>query len=110
MSITISKPFSVRDLGFTEATRYDAICKRIIELGGQLCPDEVGPATRLKYPDQPKGEWFRTAMQALADSDGGLTVFSIVHGDYGQWLRSSHGSPHALSYPGGQFVCVIPRK
>ena len=110
VSITISKPFSVRDLGFTEATRYDAICKRIIELGGQLCPDEVGPATRLKYPDQPKGEWFRTAMQALAVSDGDLLVFRIAHDDDGQWLGSSYGYPRTLSYPDLQFVCVIPRK
>ena len=110
VEVDISKPFTVRDIGFTENTRYDAICKRIVKLGGQLCPDEVGPATRLQYLDQPKGEWFRTAMKALAGSDDVLGVFNIARDVNGQWLHSNSGHPFALYYPVDQFVCVLPRK
>lgn len=66
---------SVADLGFTKATRRDAIYDRAKELGLDLVPAEAGPQLGLAYSDQPMGEWMLMAMEPIADSVGGLLVF-----------------------------------
>jgi hypothetical protein len=66
---------TVADLGFKRVTRRDVIYKRIVEIGAQLCPNEVGPALRDQYPDQPSGEYNAIAMEPLSASDGDLSVF-----------------------------------
>lgn len=108
--VDLSEPFTVADIGFTSTTRYDAIKKRIVELGGELCPNEVGPAERLQYLDQPKGEWFRTAMEPLSDAYRDLYVFCLGHDDHGLWFYSYFGYSFALYDPVDRFVCVVPRK
>jgi hypothetical protein len=95
---------SVADLGFEEGARYDAICARALELGLELCPAEVGPQVRLQYPDQPLGEWFLVAMEAIRDSDGDLDVFSVGHGEDGRWLDSYCGEPDFFWDAGLRFV------
>ena len=95
---------SVADLGFDQATRYDAICQRAKERGLELCPPEVGPQLRLQYLDQPFGEWIRVAMEAIRDSDGDLLVFRVVRNDVGLWLYSYYGSPDDLWDPDDRFV------
>lgn len=109
--VDLSEPFTVSDLGFTiGTTRYDVIKQRIVELGGELCPNEVGPATRFQYLDQPKGDWFRVAMEGLPGADCDLDVFNVGHGDDGLWLFSYDGCPGTLCGPDDRFVCVVPRK
>lgn len=109
--VDLSEPFTVSDLGFTTGlTRYDVIKKRIIKLGGELCPNEVGPAERFQYLDQPKGEWFWVAMEGLPGARRGLGVFSIERDVGGLWLDSDFGGPDALYFPDVRFVCVVPRK
>lgn len=84
---------SVEELGFKDgATRKD-IYDRALELGLQLCPEEVGPQLRLQYTDQPKGEWLRVAMEPIADSDGDLNVFDVAHDSDGRWLNGNNGHP-----------------
>lgn len=95
---------SVADLGFTKATRRDAIYERAKELGLDLVPAEVGPQLRLAYTDQPLNEWMVMGMEPIANSDGSLDVFSVVHDDGGQWLRSDYGYPGGLWYPGNRWV------
>lgn len=95
---------SVAELGFTTATRYDAICARAKQIGLDLCPAEVGPQLRSQYADQPKGEWLRVAMEAIRDSDGDLGIFVVEHDDVGRWLGSSYGGPDSVWLPGRQFV------
>ncbi|MBI4090541.1 MAG: hypothetical protein HY422_00790 [Candidatus Komeilibacteria bacterium] len=95
---------TVEELGFKEATRYDAICARIRELGYELCPAEVGPQLRLQYQDQPLNEWLVIAMEAISVSDGSLYVFSVRHLDDGQWLDTYRGSPGSLFNPFYRFV------
>jgi hypothetical protein len=95
---------SVAELGFDNATRYDAICARAKERGLELCPPEVGPQLRLQYLDQPLGEWLRVAMEAIRDSDGDLCVFSVVHHDGGLWLYSYYGKPDSRWAPDDRFV------
>ena len=111
MEVDISEPFTVADLGYaTGTTRYDVIKKCIVELGGELCPNEVGPADRLQNRYQPKGDWYRTAMEPLTDSDGGLGVFGVEHDGGRLCLGGSHGYDNTLYYPYHRFVCVVPRK
>lgn len=80
---------SVAELGFKDgATRKD-IYVRAQELGLDLCPTEVGPQLRLQYKDQPKGEWLVIAMEPVTDSDSGLRLFYVAHGDGELWLTPS---------------------
>lgn len=95
---------SVADLGFDQATRYDAICQRAKERGLELCPPEVGPQLRLQYLDQPFGEWIRVAMEAIRGSDVDLDVFVVGHDDDGLWLHSRYGNPDDLWDPDDRFV------
>lgn len=101
---------TVAELGLKGNARYDAICARIVEIGGQLCPAEVGPALRLQYEDQPNGEWNLIAMEALTDSDGGLRAFGVGHDDVGRWLGTYDALPDDLYAPGYRVVFVSPRK
>jgi hypothetical protein len=84
---------TVAELGFTKATRRDAIYNRVKELGLDLVPAEVGPQLRLAYTDQPLNEWMVMGMEPIADSDGYLHVFSVEHDVDGRWLRTRYGSP-----------------
>jgi hypothetical protein len=101
---------SVADLGFNgRIATYSKICTRAKELGLELCPLEVGPALRLAYTDQPKGEWLLIAMGAIADSDGDLFVFRMGHGSNGLWLRGGNGRPDDFWRPDRRFIFVRPR-
>lgn len=101
---------TVADLGFKRATRYDVICKRIVEIGAQLCPAEVGPALRLSYEDQPSGEYNVIAMEPLSDSDSGLNIFNVNHADDERWLDSCSGYPGSTWSSDYRFVVAVPRK
>jgi hypothetical protein len=50
---------SVKELGFNDGAYYKEICTKALELGLELCAAEVGPALRLVYKDQSRGEWLR---------------------------------------------------
>ena len=75
---------TVGELGFKDGARRDVLYARAIELGLQLCPAEVGPALRLLYKDQPRGEWLRIGMEPITDSDGFPFVFGV---DYDSDVR-----------------------
>lgn len=101
---------TVADLGFKRATRYDVICKRIVEVGAQLCPAEVGPALRLAYDDQPAGEYNAIAMEPLTDSVGFLYIFYVRRDVDERWLSTYIGRPDRTWHPVSRFVVVVPRK
>ena len=94
---------TVADLGFTKATRRDAIYNRAKELGLDLVPAEVGPQLRLAYTDQPMGEWLLMAMEPIADSDGDLDVFDVERYGDGQWLFANYGDPDYGWRPDGRY-------
>ena len=81
---------SVGDLGFNKGARYADICAKAIELGLELCPDEVGPALRLQYGDQPKDERLSIAMEAIAGRVS-LNIFYVENDDGELWLRADFG-------------------
>ena len=71
---------SVSDLGLEDYTDYRSICARVVELGFGLAPAEVGPALRLAYRDQPKGEHLHVAMEPVTNDDIAFpTIFDLHH-------------------------------
>jgi hypothetical protein len=68
---------SVEDLGFKNSASHADICKRALELGLKLCSPEVGVQLRLQWSDQPKGTFVVIGMEAIADPEGSLDVFSV---------------------------------
>ena len=102
---------TVADLGFKDGAKRSDIYNRAIELGLQLCPNEVGPQLRLQYKDQPKGEWMFIGMEPITDSDGHLRVFYVGrYGDGGLYLYGYHGYPDVFWRGHYRFVFVLPRK
>ena len=95
----------VRDLGINKKTpTTDEIYGKAQELGLELCPAEVGPQYRLKYKDQPRGEWVTVGMKQIAGSDGFPSVFRLGHDDDGLWLRGYWTKPGDEWNPGHEFV------
>jgi len=84
---------TVADLGFTKATRRDAIYDRAKELGLDLVPAEVGPQLRLQYADQPMNEWMVMGMEPIAGSGGSLHVFGVTRSVGGLWLDTDYARP-----------------
>lgn len=95
---------SVGDLGFKDGARYADICTKAVELGLELCPAEVGPALRLQYGDQTRGEWVLIAMEAITDRDGDRHIFDVERGSDGLWLGAGRGRPDFVWFAGGRFV------
>ena len=95
---------SVSELGFKDDARMKDIYNRAQELGLHLCPSEVGPQLRLKYGDQPKGEWFVIAMKPIADSNGGLCLFDIGSDGGERSLNAVDGNPDSIWYGHNRFV------
>lgn len=95
---------TVAELGFPKgATRAD-IYKRAAEFGLEPCPAEVGPALRLQYLDQPKGEWLRIAMEPIVVSLGGPYIFRVERDDSGLWLHFGYDNPDGVWGAGSQWV------
>jgi hypothetical protein len=94
---------SVNELGFNDGAHYKDICTKAIELGLELCPAEVGPALRLVYKHQSRGEWLRIAMEAITGSDGDRFIFA-VHVNDGLWLDGDCGRPEFFWGTDGRFV------
>ena len=85
---------------------WKEICDRALELGFELCPNEIGPQLRLQYADQPKGEWLLIGMEPITVSDGHLLVFLVAHDGDGQWLHGLLGYPDYRWNAGSRFVFV----
>lgn len=100
---------TVGELGFNEGARRDKIYARAIELGLQVCPAEVGPALRLVYKDQPRGEWLRIGMEPITYSVD-LNVFGVDDDRGGRWLDSIFAHPGRVWRADVQWVFVRPRK
>ncbi|KKS43753.1 MAG: hypothetical protein UV48_C0016G0002 [Candidatus Azambacteria bacterium GW2011_GWA2_42_9] len=101
---------TVAELGFKKGAIRKQIYDRAIELGLELCPAEVGPALRLRYPDQPYGEWLRISMDPITDSDGDPGVFGVDRDGDERWLYCDFGSPDGFWDAGSRWVFVVPRK
>lgn len=95
---------TVADLGFKTSATTDQIYERVQALGLELCPPDTGPNYRLKYKDQPLGEWVRIGMKQITDSAGDPNVFSLGRDDDGLWLSHAWAKPDRTWDPGIEFV------
>lgn len=93
------------DLGFKEEAKLEDTHARALELGLELCPNEVGPQLRLQYGDQPNGEWLLVAMEPIVDLDGHRWLFSVERDDDGErYLYGSYGGPGSIWGADTRFV------
>lgn len=99
------------DLGFKQKARYDAICRKALELGLLLCPAEVGPALRLCGPRT--GEGYGIAMEPI-EVEGAVAPLHLFHvtnyGEDTQDLSTLRGEPHIEWETDKRFVFVFPRE
>jgi hypothetical protein len=100
---------TVQELGFKNDANYDQICKRAEELGLELCPPEVGPQLRLRYKNQPNGEWILVAMEPIVDSNGHPRVFLVECIDSKLWLNSDGRSPDSFWNATCQWIFCRPK-
>ncbi len=95
----------VKDLGFPNGATTDEIYQKAEELGLELCPAEAGPHYRLKYTDQPMGEWIRMGMKQITGRGGRPDVFRLgCAEDDGMWLNDNWAEPDDGWFPGNAFV------
>lgn len=93
------------DLGFKDGANLEDTYARALELGLELCPEEVGPQLRLQYTDQPNGEWLPVAMEPIIDSDDDSVLFIVERSDDGdQYLNGDNGSPDSVWLGDTRFV------
>ena len=95
---------TVRDLGFPQTATTKQIFDKIEEYGLELCPAEVGPNYRLKYTDQPMGEYLLVGMKQISDSCGNPDVFELERDGAGLWLDSYWAKPTNKWNPDYVFV------
>jgi len=95
---------AVADLGFKTSATTDQVFERAQALGLELCPPDTGPNYRLKYKDQPLGEYVRIGMKQITDSAGYPDVFRLHRDDDGLWLDSSWARPDDTWHPDSEFV------
>ncbi len=96
---------SVDDLGFKEGALYSQICEKALAMGLELCPPEVGPALRLAYENQPRGERLIVATKPFTESGDDLDLFVMeVSGGGGLWLRGDCGPSDRFWEPDRRFI------
>jgi hypothetical protein len=101
---------SVGELGFRSSALYSEICEKAQALGLGLCSPEVGPALRLAYEDQPRGERLVVATAPFAASGDEVGLFSMeISGGGGLWLRGDCGPVDRFWELDRRFVFVRPR-
>ncbi len=74
---------TVDELGFTGKVTIEQIYERAQNLGLKLCPLDTGPHYRLKYQDQPLGEWLYISTKQIKISEGEPSVFLVGHSKTG---------------------------
>lgn len=100
----------VDDLGFKRGALYSQICEKALSMGLELCPAEVGPALRLTYENQPRGERLFIATKPFSGSADELDLFAMeVSGGGGLWLRGDCGPSDRYWEPDRRFVFVRPQ-
>jgi len=95
---------TVADLGFTRSATTDQIYERAQKLGLELCPLDTGPHYRLKYQNQPLGEWFFIGMKQITGSAGYPHVFPLGRNEDGLWLCNAWARPGLTWNPDYRFV------
>jgi len=102
---------SVFELGFGDEASLHDIYARAVALGFELCPAEVGPALRLRYLEQPPGDFLHIAMKPVAKYNGALIDFTVgkAYGSVGFLLLGGDARPNMMQPGSDRFVFVRPR-
>ena len=101
---------SVADLGFSdEGAALPAIYARARTLGLELCPAEVGPLLRLRYLNQPVGEWLRIAMTPIVTNEGIAADFTVANGGTGPMLLGGEVRADSIMPAVIRFVFMRPQ-
>lgn len=95
---------TVADLGFRTGATTEKIYERAEALGLELVPPDGGPHYRLKYQNQPLGEWVYMGMKQMADSGGNPSVFELVRNGGGLWLGNVWADARGEWFPYVMFV------
>jgi len=102
---------SAAELGFPNGAPYGHICRTAVEYFGLgMCPQETGPALRLKYKNQPRGEYLTIAAQQICDATGDDVLFVLTHEHYGLGLEERTLDDFEMCGPNERFVFSIPFK
>lgn len=82
------------EMGFTAPATWVQILEKIKELGGDICPPEVGPLFGLEDTKQENGSWYYIAMEPITGSGGGPLVFCVMRDVGGKrWLGAVWVNP-----------------
>ncbi len=100
--------FSVEELGFSKSILRSLLFNRLLEVGLQLCPAEVGPQLRRQYPEQPRGENILIAMEGIGSEIKGFNVFTLTNWGPTMGLQLEHSC--GMVNPTTRVVAIIPRK
>jgi hypothetical protein len=76
---------SLAHLGLARASLQD-VYARAQKLGFALAPAEIGPQLRLRYFEQPLGEFLNVAMAPIQTTDGKPKIFVVGNGGAGLLL------------------------
>lgn len=114
IEITLVTPES---LGFKNGATLRQILERAIEMGLELCPEELGPRLALDCLGQPLKEPVLIAMDPIANSRHTLSIFMLERDlDYDEsrevlWLKAEFGELDTGEYyPDDKFVFVTRGK
>jgi len=87
------------------------IYKQAIEVGLDLCPNEVGPQLRLQYRDQPQGEYLWIAMEPIIETrnNNQPLIFVVGRDIWHLLLDVKNVDPSTLRWS-PRWVFIKPRK
>ena len=101
---------SAADLGFSEdGGSIIDIYKRAKSIGLGLCPPDLGPALRLIYQDQPRGEFLHIAMPSVTLYSHELVDFSLGNDGSKLLIIGGDASPKLVLSGAVRFIFVRPR-
>jgi hypothetical protein len=98
---------AISELGLVDGACTADVFQRGAKLGLQLCSSELGPALRLFYSDQPKGESLNVAMEPILGRTGLDRIFNISHLDSGLWLDARSGHPENYWPAATRFLFIL---
>ena len=106
--IKLTRKF-VNEFNFNTATELQEIYKKAKEFKLKLVPPQIALYSRLKYNEQPNGEWLRfaTPFDSMIDSDG-IPHLPKLGKSLGQYFIETYWSyPKAIFHPHNEFVFMI---
>lgn len=106
LQVGIIAPFT-GELGFTAGAFQKDIYRRVLELGGGICPGDLGPQFRVEHLKQPLGGNFTIGMEPIRDSLNKKRLFRVGHDGHGLVLGADRGEPDDFWSPWSRWIFLI---